>query len=129
VRICIPTEDDAGLAARVSGHFGSARWFTVVDSESGSARSVANQELGHRPGTCDAAGSVVRLGAEAVVCMGMGRRALGSMKRAGLPVYLTESSTVGEAVAEFEMDILLQLLDEEACSGGQGLGAHHRQES
>jgi hypothetical protein len=51
------------------------------------------------------------------------------MKRAGLPVYLTESSTVGEAVAEFEMDILLQLLDEEACSGGQGLGAHHRQES
>jgi predicted Fe-Mo cluster-binding NifX family protein len=126
VRICIPTEDDAGLAAKVSDHFGSARWFTLVDSETGTARPVANQELGHRPGTCDAAGRVSELGAEVVVCMGMGRRALGSMQRVGIPVYLTESSTVGEAVAELEMDILLPLLDEDACSGGHGLGAHHR---
>jgi predicted Fe-Mo cluster-binding NifX family protein len=129
VQICIPTEDDAGLAARVSDHFGSARWLTVVDSETGAARSIANQDLGHRPGTCDAAGSVAKLGTEAVVCTGMGRRALSSMKRAGIPVFLTESPTVGEAVAEFEMEILLPLLDEDACSGGHGLGAHHRRGS
>lgn len=126
MRLCIPTEDDAGLTARISGHFGAARWFTLIDSETGTTRSVANREHGHRPGSCDAADSISGLGAEAVVCVGMGRRAFASMRRAGLPVYVTQSSTVGDAVAEFEMDILSPLLDEEACSGGRGLGAHHR---
>ena len=126
VRICVPTEDDAGLEATVSEHFGGARWFTIVDPDSGDVRSVTNREHGHRPGTCDAAESIAGLGAQAVVCIGMGRRAFGSMRRAGIPVYRTESRTVGQVVAEFEMDILLPLVDEEACSGGHGFGARHR---
>jgi len=125
VKLCIPTEDDTGLTARISDHFGSARWFTLVDSETGSTRSVSNREHGHRPGTCDAAESISGLGVEAVVCFGFGRRAFQSMRRAGIPVYLTQSSSVGEAVEEFNMDILMPLLEEEACSGGRGLGRHH----
>jgi predicted Fe-Mo cluster-binding NifX family protein len=126
VRICVPTEDDTGLEATVSEHFGGARWFTIVDSESGDSRSVINGEHGHRPGTCDAAESIAGLGVQAVVCVGMGRRALASMQRAGIPVYRTESRTVGLVVAEFKLDILLPLFQEEACSGGHGFGAHHR---
>ena len=130
MRICVPTEDDAELDATVSEHFGGARCFTIVDPESGDVRSVVNQEHGHRPGTCDAAGSISGLGAQAVVCIGMGRRALGSMHRAGIPVYRTEGRTVRQAVAEFQMDLLLPLVDEDACSGGQEQGdpneRHHQ---
>ncbi|MFC1530802.1 NifB/NifX family molybdenum-iron cluster-binding protein [Gemmatimonadota bacterium] len=126
MKLCIPTEDDAGLTGRISAHFGSARWFTLVDSETGATRSVSNREHGHRPGTCDAAESVSGLGVEAVVAFGFGRRAFQSMRQAGIPVYLTQSSSVGEAVEEFKMDLLMPLLEEEACSGGQGLGRHHR---
>ncbi len=54
MKLCIPTEDDAGLTGQISDHFGSARWFTLVDSETRTTRSVFNREHGHRPGTCDA---------------------------------------------------------------------------
>ena len=126
MRLCIPTEDAAGLTARISDHFGSAGWFTLVDSETGAVRSVANPHHEHRPGTCDAARSISGLGAGAVVCIGVGRRAFASLRQAGIPVYLTESSSVADALAEFRMDILLPLAEEEACSGGRGLGRHHR---
>jgi predicted Fe-Mo cluster-binding NifX family protein len=125
VKLCIPTEDDAGLTGRISAHFGSARWFTLVDSETRSTHSVPNREHGHRPGTCDAAESISGLGVEVVVCSGFGRRAFQSMRRTGIPVYLTQSSRVGEAVEEYNMGLLVPLLEEEACSGGRGLGRHH----
>ena len=125
MKLCIPTEDDTGLTGRISAHFGSARWFTLVDSETGTTRSVPNREHQHRPGTCDAAESISGLGVEAVVCFGFGRRAFQSMRRAGIPVYLTQSSSVREALEEFNMDLLMPLLEEEACSGGRGLGRHH----
>ncbi len=125
MKLCIPTEDDGGLAGRISDHFGSARWFTVIDIETGTTRSVSNQEHGHRPGACDAAESISSLGVEAVVCAGIGRRAFHSMRRAGIPMYVTENSNVGEAVEEFRMDLLMPVLEEEACSGGRGLGRRH----
>jgi len=125
MRLCIPTEDDAGLTARISAHFGSAPRFTIVDSDTGAARSVPNREHGHRPGTCDAAGSISGLDVEAVVCGGFGRRALHSMRRAGIPVYLTGSASVEEAVEEFRMDRLVPLLEDQACSGGRSLGRCH----
>ena len=126
MKICIPTVDEAGRASRISDHFGSARWLTLVDSVTGEARSVANRDRGHVPGSCDAADSLSGLGAEAVICMGIGRRALGSLTRAGIQVFVTESGTVGEAVAEYEMDILAPLVDEDACRGGRRFGVHHR---
>lgn len=126
MKLCIPTEDEAGLAGRISAHFGSARWFTVVDSESGDTRSVRNREEAHKPGTCDAAASIADLRVEAVVASGLGRRALQSLNQAGIPVYVTQSPTVGEAVEEFKMEVLMPLRGEQACSGGRGLGSHHR---
>ena len=126
MKLCIPTEDDAGLTGRISAHFGSARWFTLVDSKTGVTRSVSNREHGHRPGTCDAADSISGLGVEVVVASGFGRRAFHSMRRAGIPVYITDSSSVGEAVEEFRLDLLMPLREEEACSGGRGLGMRHR---
>jgi len=125
MRLCIPTQDDAGLAARISGHFGSAPWFTIVESESGVTHSVPNREHAHRPGTCDAAGSISKLKVDAVVASGLGRRAFQSIRAAGIPVYLTQSASVGEAIQEFNMDVLMPLLEEQACSGGQGRGCHH----
>ena len=125
MKLCIPTQDDAGLAARISGHFGSTPWFTIVESETGVTHPVPNRGHAHRPGTCDAAGSISKLEVDAVVAAGLGRRAVQSLRAAGIPVYLTQSSSVGEAVEEFNMDILMPSLEDQACSGGQGFGCHH----
>lgn len=48
---CIPTEDDTGLEARICGHFGSAPFFTLVDTESRAIRIVSNGNTHHAHGT------------------------------------------------------------------------------
>jgi predicted Fe-Mo cluster-binding NifX family protein len=33
MKICIPTENKEGLSAKVHGHFGSAQYFTIYDTD------------------------------------------------------------------------------------------------
>ena len=50
MKICIPTTDNNGLESRAHGHFGSAPYFAVVDTETGAVRVEANAGQRHRHG-------------------------------------------------------------------------------
>ena len=47
MKLCMPTLDDQGLAAELSGHFGGAPRLTLLDSESGDASAL---KAGHTNG-------------------------------------------------------------------------------
>ena len=42
MKICIPSKDHRGLSSEVFDHFGSAPWFTIVDTEEGKVRTIRN---------------------------------------------------------------------------------------
>ena len=42
MKICIPTNTDSGTESTISGHFGSAPFFMIVDTESLGCRAVVN---------------------------------------------------------------------------------------
>ena len=42
MKICIPTETNQGNTAQVYGHFGSAPYFTIYDTEAKSLEVVDN---------------------------------------------------------------------------------------
>jgi len=42
MKICIPSKDPRGLSSEVFDHFGSAPWFTIVDTEEGKVRTIRN---------------------------------------------------------------------------------------
>lgn len=125
MRLCLPTIDDRSLGARLSPHFGSAPCFTVVDTASGTVEVLANGQAVHEHGRCDPTKALEGRGLDAVVCRGLGRRALQRLQGAGIPVLVTGALTVAGALSEFEAGILRPLSEDEACGGGHGHGPEH----
>jgi predicted Fe-Mo cluster-binding NifX family protein len=127
MKLCIPTEDSAGLDARVYEHFGSAPFFTVVDTDTEDIELVNNRDLAHPHGACNPVSSIESRAIDAVVCGGLGKRALARLQQAGFKVYLSQAGTVRDVVAEQRGGTLREATIEEACGGhahghGQGHG-------
>ena len=83
MRICIPTHTDEGLAAAVAGHLGRAPFLTLVDTDSGEVAVLPNSP--HGEGHCHPTGSLEGRGVEAILCSGVGRRAVAALERRGHP--------------------------------------------
>jgi predicted Fe-Mo cluster-binding NifX family protein len=124
MRLCMPTLDEAGLEGRLAGHFGSAPYYTIVETESSAVEVVSNAHARHVHGTCEAASGMGSREVDAVVCQGLGRRAFAGLAAAGIPVFLADEVSVAAAVAGFRAGRLAQLTRDGACGGGQGHGCH-----
>jgi len=115
MRICIPTASEAGLAASVCCHFGSAPYFTLVDAESGDVEVVRNTHVQHEHGSCTPTAAVLDLGIGAVVCRGVGWRGLAMLEEQGVPVYRTENWRAVDALKAFRAGHLPRAGLEHAC--------------
>jgi predicted Fe-Mo cluster-binding NifX family protein len=114
----MPTVEGTGLGARLSGHFGSAPYFTVVESDTGRTQVIENAHARHEHGQCRPTRSLEGLGVEAVVCRGLGRRALSVLSGEGITVLVTEAATVAEAMKAFGAGRAIPLDEAHACQGG-----------
>jgi predicted Fe-Mo cluster-binding NifX family protein len=123
MKICIPTIDNNGLESRAHGHFGSAPFFAVLDTDTGDVQIQANAGQRHRHGQCSPAAHVDTLHVDAVVCHGMGKRALASFERENVEVLIATGETVSDILTEARDNKLRKLTAEEACGGH---GGRHR---
>lgn len=53
MKLCFPVDVDNGLERRIFGHFGSAPFFVVFDTDTEEVSSIDNQDLGHIHGQCN----------------------------------------------------------------------------
>jgi len=127
MKICIPTMDNRGLEGKVSGHFGSAPFFTLVDTESGACEIIAKDGHGHEHGGCAPVALLTPHDLDAVVCMGMGRGAIMKFGQAGINVLVAESEQVSKVVTAAREGSLRQLSAQDACAGHQQHGHDHGQ--
>ena len=124
MKICIPTMDDRGLEGLVSGHFGSAPFFTLVDTESGACEIIDKGGHGHEHGACAPVDLLKAHKLDAVVCKGMGRGAIMRLGQAGLDILISESETVSEVLTAAREGNLRPLSPQDACSGHQHNHGH-----
>ncbi|MCL6591774.1 MAG: NifB/NifX family molybdenum-iron cluster-binding protein [Firmicutes bacterium] len=117
MKICIPTLGEKGLDERVSEHFGSAPYFTIVDLDSDGVEVINNQNQHHSHGQCHPMGAISGKGVNGVVCGGMGRRAVELLNREGIKVYLGKGNIVKNIIAEYKEGNLPELTAESACGG------------
>jgi predicted Fe-Mo cluster-binding NifX family protein len=123
---CIPTNGNAGLADTVSDHFGSAPYFTLVDSETGEVTVIENRDHHHRHGMCQPLAQLAGHNIDCVVCSGMGRRAVGGLKKAGIKVYNAGGENVGQVIDKIKSGELVEMSPADACRGhGSGAGHGH----
>jgi predicted Fe-Mo cluster-binding NifX family protein len=122
MRLCIPTIDERGLAGRLSPHFGSTPFFTIVDVAAGTVEVFANAQARHEHGQCRPAAALEGRAVDAVVCSGLGRGAFAVLAEAGYRVYLTTERDVLRAVDAFVVGRLQAATPDRLCEGS--LHAH-----
>jgi predicted Fe-Mo cluster-binding NifX family protein len=128
MKLCIPTLDDRGLDGLPSDHFGSAPFFTFVDTETRAVETQRNGGANHVHGACRPLDFLGTRPVDAIVCRGLGKRAFARLQAAGITVYVTLEKDVGSTVSAFQDGRLRELTSEEACHGhshGQGHGHGH----
>ena len=116
MKICIPTETDKGKNAKVYGHFGSAPYFTIVDTEKDSIEIINNANEHHAHGMCQPMGALAGKKVDAVVTGGMGARAVQKLNEGGIKAYRAIPGTVADIVSQFTKGGLEELTVQNACA-------------
>jgi len=118
MKICIPTETNEGMAAKTFGHFGSAAYFTIVDTENNSTEIIDNTNQHHSHGMCHPMSALDGKNIDAVVTGGMGLRAIQKLNEGGIKAYMAVPGTVADVVSQFSKGGLKEITIDNAC-------AHH----
>ncbi len=115
--VAVPAAESTGLNSAVSAHFGRAPWYALINTETGEVKSVQNG--GSHFGGPQLAPEFLRdNGAEAILCAGLGTRAIMLCSEFGIPAYVGDQQTVGELVEAFKNDQLRCANPEDGCGEG-----------
>ncbi|MBK8596480.1 MAG: NifB/NifX family molybdenum-iron cluster-binding protein [Holophagales bacterium] len=109
MNIVFSTSGDS-LDAPLDARFGRAPKFLLYDLEAGLARLIDNKEgrAASQGAGIQAAESVARAGAGAVVTGHCGPKAFAVLRTAGIKVYSCRAATVGEALAQYRSGALVE---------------------
>ena len=116
MKICIPTENKDGLNAKVHGHFGSAPYFTIVDTEKDSVEIIDNDNQHHSHGMCQPMNALMGKKIDAVVTGGMGGRAVQKLNKGGVKAYRAIPGTVADIIRQFTKGGLEEITVQNACA-------------
>jgi len=127
MKICFPVETARGLDSAVFGHFGSAPFFLIVDTESGELMEVGNGDQHHTHGKCSPLKALGGQKIDSVVVGGIGGGAFNKLNQLGVAVYRAEGGTVGENLEKVKTGSLQAFRPLSLCSGhgAEGGCAHH----
>ena len=123
MRLCIPTDDDEGLKARICEHFGSAPWFTFVDTETRECEVTANSHA-HGHGRCGGAQIALARPIDAVVCRGLGANARRRLLESGVEVLRSVGGSVEDVLNRWQGNELERIERDGTCRGRHDTAAH-----
>jgi len=103
-RIAVAAEDDQGLLANVSAHFGRCPYYTMVEVEGKEitlSYKVENPFSGSHGAEGEVPGFIHSQGADVIIAGGMGQRAVGFFKEFGIEVITSATGKVKDAVKAY----------------------------
>jgi len=116
MKFAIPTENRNGLQSNVYGHFGSAPFYAFYNSMDENLEFVDNSNKVHEHGQCQPIDALSEKKVEAVICNGMGIRAVNNLNALGIKVYsVKEAPTIEDLVLMVKEGALKELLPANAC--------------
>lgn len=124
--LCFPVVSVQGLDSMVYDHFGSARQFVIVDSDSGQITPIDNSDQKHQHGACNPLRALGGHAVDAVVVGGIGAGAMNRLQQAGIKVFRAQAATVRENIDLFKNGAFNQSLSP-SCGGHQHGHSHNCQ--
>lgn len=100
----------------VYGHFGSAPFFTIYDTGNDTVEIINNANQHHSHGMCQPMSSLIGKKVDAVVCGGMGARAVQKLNEGGIKAYRAVPGTVAQIAKQFTDGALDEITVENACA-------------
>jgi predicted Fe-Mo cluster-binding NifX family protein len=117
MRYAIPVENINGMKSVLYGHFGSAPSYALFDSDTNGVDFLSNDNHQHLHGQCQPAVSIINKNIQAVVCAGMGVRAITNLNAAGIKVYrCLKAQFLEDAISEITNNRIQEMKSEQACS-------------
>lgn len=117
MKIAFPTQIDTGLDSQVFSHFGSARYFIVVDSDSQKFESFENPDAEHAHGQCQPLKALNGQAVDAVVVGGIGGGALNRLNAAGIKIFRAVEGSIHENLQLILSEKLPEFTLLQTCSG------------
>ena len=128
MKICIPTVGDKGLEDIVGEHFGRVPTYTIINLETNEVKVVPNTSH-HMGGEGNPPEIMAREGVNAMVCRGLGRRAIALFEELGIEVYIGASGTVKDAVLAYKEGKLQKADMSDACGQHAFRDQHHHEQN
>jgi predicted Fe-Mo cluster-binding NifX family protein len=126
MRMCVPVQENKGLESVAFGHFGSAPFFIIHDTDTGKTVAVENGNRHHAHGSCHPMEAVGGESVDAIIVGGIGMRAIGGLNAAGIRVYRSVEGTVQSNIDAYRRGALVEITPESACGHhGHGNGCGH----
>lgn len=124
--IGIPSMGNRGLNETVGEHFGRVPFYTIINTESDEIRVIPNSSE-HMGGSGYPAELLSNEGVEAMICGGIGRRAISIFDDKGIRVYAGARGTIAETVEAFRSGKLSECGESGACEqhAFRGQGKRH----
>jgi predicted Fe-Mo cluster-binding NifX family protein len=125
MKICFPVISDQGMASAIYGHFSSAPYFLVIDTDTKQSSAIANCDPQNPDTGCNPFLALNRLHLDGIIVGGIGDAAVRLMNTIGFKVLEAETASVEESVALFEENALVEVIAcdshlEGRCSGDDG---------
>ncbi len=116
----VPLETSEGLDSLICEHFGSAPLYALCDTDSGRIQIVENSNSGHAHGQCSPIDVFSQNKIKAILCKGIGARAIGKLRMLGIDVFVAGGlSTLVEALDHYKRGVMRRVESKDACQAHQ----------
>ena len=124
MKVCFPINTNEGVESIPYNHFGSAKMFIVVDSETREVKTIDNGNLDHEHGKCQPIKALSGEVVDAVVVGGIGQGAIVKLNSMGIKVYKAIEGTIGENIDSLNNGELKEFDSNHTCNH-DGCSHHH----
>ncbi len=124
MKLCFPVKTDNGLESIIFGHFGSAPFFVVFDTENKEVFTINNQDLGHVHGQCNPMKALDGKMMDAIIVGGIGGGAIRGLNNKGIKVYKAGQGDIKENIELFQTGTLMEMTMAHTCGGHAGGCGH-----
>jgi predicted Fe-Mo cluster-binding NifX family protein len=116
MNICIPIEKDEGLSSAVYGHFGSAPYFAIYNTQSKEMEVINNGNLHHSHGQCSPISALSGKSVDILATGGIGAGAIERLRTMGVKVCRVGSGhTIADIIQIHEQDGLKEVQGNDVC--------------
>jgi predicted Fe-Mo cluster-binding NifX family protein len=115
MKVCFPIKENEGLESVVYGHFGSAPYFMIYDTDKKESKIINNSDQHHEHGMCQPLKALNGEEVDAILVGGIGSGALTKLNAQDIKVYKASEGTISKNLELIKNNKLVEFNVDSSC--------------